>query len=91
MVSFVAFTFLIHLECIYVLGLFLAPLPQNERVLPSNLHWGWSSASFEAGGGVGGGTAAPELTATLERCLVTPFRTTRLDRLHAHPPEPERT
>lgn len=55
MVSFVAFTFLIHLECIYVLGLFLAPLPQNERVLPSNLHWGWSSASFEAGGGVGGG------------------------------------
>lgn len=38
-VSLVAFTFLIHLECTYVLGQFLAPLPEdNYQVLPGNLH-----------------------------------------------------
>lgn len=41
-VSFVAFTFLIHLECIYVLGQFLAALPENNQVLPSNRHLGWN-------------------------------------------------
>ena len=41
MVSFVIFTFLIHLECIYVLGQFLALLPENNyQVLLSNFHLG---------------------------------------------------
>lgn len=76
MVSFVAFTFLIHLECIYVLGLFLAPLPQNDGCCLATFTGVGVQLLLRREAEWGGGTAAPELTATLERCLVTPFRTT---------------